>query len=244
MDWTKPELKELDRYKRTNITEFTLFKRILAINPDRTYEAVTRKLRRLRDNRDKDKAVKSLRVGYLDIEASNLNADFGYILSWYIKVAGQDQYDYSVITQEEIINYEFDGRLVAEFLMALDNYDVLYTHWGVDRRFDIPFIRTRAYAHNLEDMLPDYMDKFIMDTWPIARNKLKLHNNRLDSIARATGIRDVEKTPLDTQIWQMASVGHPESLQYIVDHNKKDVLLLERIHNKLKKVERPIYRSI
>jgi len=245
--WTDDEQVLMEKFFSTNITEMTLYKKLNKINTNRTYEAMMRRLRRMRDAgwvRDKDLALKKLRIGYLDIEATNLKANFGMILSWYIKKEGKNEYDYAVITKKEIFNYKFDERLVKELLEALKNYDVIYAHYGSDWRFDIPFIRTRAYVHNMEDDLPDNMEMFIMDTYPIARAKLKLHSNRLGVIAETLGVANVKKTPLDAKKWTLAAVGHPEALKYIALHNKRDVQLLERVHKKLRKVERPAYRSI
>ena len=245
--WAPDEQECMDRFFTTGITEMTLYKKLHKINPHRTYEAMMRRLRQMRTDgwsRDKENALAKLKIGYLDIEATNLNANFGYMLSWYIKEEGKNLYDFAVIKKAEIFNYEFDKRLVKELLVALKKYDVLYTHYGSDRRFDVPFIRTRAYAHGLQDGLPNYMEKFIMDTYPIAKNKLKLHSNRLGAIAEAVGVTDVKKTALSSKQWFLAMAGHPGALKYIVDHNKKDVQLLERVHKKLRIVERPIYRSI
>lgn len=247
MLWTKEEVKVIDRYFRTNITEMTLYKHLYKINPHRTYEAMMRKLRRCKEEgreRDFKSAQKSLKIGYLDIEASALNGTFGIILSWFIKERNKNNYDSSVITKKELFNYEFDKRVVIELLNAIKKYDVLYTHYGCDRRFDIPMIRTRAYRHELQNMLPVYMEKFIMDTWPIARNKLRLHSNRLDAIGEAVGIKHVKKTPISPRKWELAHFGHPDALKYVVSHNKRDVQLLEAIHKKLETIEKPIYRSM
>jgi uncharacterized protein YprB with RNaseH-like and TPR domain len=245
--WGDAEEKELVKYFNTRILLPTLYTRIHNINPKRTYEAVGRKVRRWQAMgwvKVGVKALEDLRVGYLDIEATHLNADFGFILSWYIKARGKRYFDYSVITKKEIFNEEFDRRLILELMKAFKNYDVIYTHWGADRRFDIPYIRTRAYAHGLQHLLPKKFEIFLMDTWPIARNKLKLHNNRLDSIAEAVGVKGVKKTPLSGKTWVLASVGNKKKLEYVLEHNRHDVIMLERIHKKLKPIERPIYRSI
>lgn len=247
MRWTKPERKILEQHFKGNTLHLTTYQRILNVNPDRSFESMTRELRRMKQNgytKPRDEATKDLRIGYLDIEATDLKANFGFMISFYIKKRGKNEYDYAVITKDEIFNYEFDKRLTKELLEAFDNYDVLYTHWGADRRFDLPFIRTRAYAHGLEGMLPDKDEKFLMDTWPIARNKLRLNSNRLDTIAEAVGIKGIKKTPLSGPTWVMASVGDPGSLEYIAKHNRHDVILLERVHRKLEKVERKIYRSV
>ena len=160
-EWTQKEQVVMEKYFCSGITEMTLYKKLFKLNPHRTYEAMTRRLRKMRTDgweRDKDKAFKHLRIGYLDIEATNLNANFGYMISWYIKKEGKNEYDFSVIKKSEINNYDFDKRLTKELLAAMRNYDVLYTHYGADRRFDIPFIRTRAYAHGVEEDIPSYME--------------------------------------------------------------------------------------
>jgi uncharacterized protein YprB with RNaseH-like and TPR domain len=225
----------------------TLFQQIHKINSRRSYEGVARKVRAWRAKgfeQNKDSCKKKFRVGYLDIEASDLSADWGFMLTWYIKPRGSRNYDFGIITQKEILDGSYDYRITKELLLALDNYDVIYTHWGADRRFDLPFIRTRAMVHNLEKMLPNYLEKFLFDTWPIARNKLRLRRNSLDNIARTLGITGIGKTYLDPLIWKRAHIGDKKSLEYIAKHNKHDVILLERVHKKLECVERKIYRSM
>jgi uncharacterized protein YprB with RNaseH-like and TPR domain len=114
----------------------------------------------------------------------------------------------------------------------MGKYDIIYAHYGSDRRFDIPFIRTRALKHNMEGLIPKRNQLFIMDTYPISRNKLKLHSNRLDSIGEHLGCK-TGKTRLSPNMWQRAAIGDKKALDYIVDHNKKDVQLLEEIHKRI-----------
>ena len=247
MLWTDEEKLQVDKYFNSNISLLTLYQRIFKINKSRTYDAVARYVRREREHgriRESETAKDNLRIGYLDIEATNLNADFGFMLSWYIKARDKNQYDSALITKKEIFDYKFDSRIVKELLEALEHYDIIYAHYGSDRRFDIPFIRTRAFANNLEHLLPKNMEKFIMDTYPIARNKLKLHSNRLGSIAELLGVDNVKKTPLAIKQWQLGSVGHPDALKYIYTHNKRDVQVLERVHKKLELIEKKVYTSI
>lgn len=245
--WSEEEIALLEKYFSSTMGELALYMSIQAINSNRTYEAVMRQIRKYKANgyeKGREKALKKLRVGYLDIETTNLAANFGYMICWFIKEGGKDHYDSGIITKKEIFDYEFDKRITKELLEAMSHYDILYTHYGSDRRFDVPFIRTRAYRWELENLLPDRMEQFIMDTYPLAKYKLRLHSYRLGSIAAALGVKNVKKSVLDPEKWELARVGHPASLAYIYDHNKKDVQVLERVHQKLKKVERPIYRSI
>ena len=122
--WDKKELKEVEKYFKSTITEMTLYQRIHKLNPDRTFEAIMRQVRKFREKgyeKNKYKALEKLRVGYLDIETTNLNASFGHMLSWFIKKAGKNEYDSAVITKKEIFNYEFDKRITKELLEAFDN---------------------------------------------------------------------------------------------------------------------------
>jgi len=245
--YSPAEVDLIHSYFAGTMTMMSLYERIIHIRPDRTYCGLITKINRLRlagHRKPKEQALSLLRTGYLDIEATNLEANFGHILTWVIKVKGEEKYDMGIITKKEIFDYEFDKRIVKELLMAFANYDIIYTHYGADRRFDLPFIRTRALYWGMGDLLPKHAEKYIMDTWPIAKNKLKLHSNRLDVIARALNIKDVEKTALEPEIWQLARVGEPKALKYVLDHNKKDAQLLELVHEKLACVERPIYRSM
>lgn len=245
--WSEDEYKMLTKYFETTWTLMTLFQRIHKINSNRSYEAVAREVRRWRSKgfeKSKESAIRKLRIGYLDIETSDLNADWGFMLTWYIKPQGSKNYDFGIITQKEIMEGTYDERITRELLEAFSRYDVLYTHYGADRRFDVPFIRTRAIIWGLGKLLPQYLEKFIFDTWVIARNKLKLRRNSLDNIARTLRVKGISKTHLDPAIWKRAHIGDKVSLEYIAKHNKHDVILLERVHKKLAPIERPTYKSM
>lgn len=247
MKWTKAETKLVEKFFKNTTTVLTLFYQIHKINPARTFEAVARTVRRWKSEgyiKQREEAQHKLRIGYFDIETTNLNANFGFMLSWYIKKANKNEYDFAIITKKEIFDYQFDKRLMLELFDALEHYDILYTHYGGLKRFDIPYIITRAYAHGLEKRLSMLKEKFIRDTWPIARTRLRLHSNRLDSIAEAVRVKGVKKTPLKPEIWRLASVGHPESLKYIAIHNKHDVQILEKIAKKLEPVERKQFITV
>ncbi len=244
--WTDAELHQFERYFKSLISQLTLFQKIREINPDRSYESISRQIRRMReqDGRipSKEATKAALRVGYFDIESTGLN-QFGLMLCWHIKAAGKNHFDSGIIKRSELLNYSFDKRITSELLTAFKNYDVIYGHWAVDGRFDIPMIRTKALWHGIEDELPSRNQIYILDTWDIAKRKLRLHSNRLDAIGDALGIK-VKKTPLSARTWQMAAYGEPKALAYIFHHNRNDVLLLEEIHKRLKCVENPIHRSI
>lgn len=165
------------------------------------------------------------RVGFLDIETSNLDADFGYVFSWGIKDRG-GEISGRVLTPHEIKSHKFDKKLIAELCTEIKKYHRIVAHWGLDRRFDLPFLRTRAVFHGLD--FPLYKDIYVEDTWYIAKNKLKLHSNRLEAICDFFGIpsKDHKMKP---RIWQKALSGDKDSLEYIWTHNVEDVISLEAV---------------
>lgn len=244
--WSDSEVDILLKYAGSTSSKTTLFRKLRRLNPARTYDSMKAKLRQISMSGvqiDRPDLMDGMRVGYLDIETTNLNADFGYIITWMIKKAGKKVYDWASLTRDDVLDYTMDQRVVLELLTALEKYDVVYTHYGSDRRFDVPYIRSRAYAWGLEEYLPVVDNVFLMDTYPISRNRLKIHSNRLDSIADLLGV-SIKKTPLSGMVWRYAALGHPDAVRLVLHHNKRDVQILEEIHKRLKIIERVSYVSM
>lgn len=166
--------------------------------------------------------------GFLDIETTNLNADFAFMLTYCIKTKGKDEYRKSRITKKEIQTGILDKRLVKDLIEDLSKYKKLYTYYGT--RFDIPFIRTRALANGYEFM--PYGLIFHQDLYFLAKNKLRLSRNRLANVCELMGIDG--KTHLDGRLWMLAATGNDDAIQYIYDHNKADCDILEKAYNRLK----------
>lgn len=244
--WSASELDILHSYFDTQATIITLHTRLQKNGYQRTVDSIRNKLFDLRKKggfeRRRETTERSLRVGYLDIEATNLNADFGFMLCWYIKAAGQNKYYHSIITRDEIHSEKFDRRVVDELLDALTHFDKVFAHYGGDRRFDLPYIRTRALMNGLGKKLARVQDeRFVGDTWLISRNKLKLSSNSLDRLATILPGVKSKKTRLEPKIWLRGMVGNTKALAYIAQHCKADVLTLEQVHQELGPVERKTY---
>jgi uncharacterized protein YprB with RNaseH-like and TPR domain len=169
------------------------------------------------------------KIGFADIEATGLVGDFDFMLSYCIKELGGKIYG-RVLMPYEIRNYIFDKRLIAEFIKDLCRFDRIVVHYGRDRRYDIPFARTRALRWGVE--FPSYKELKITDTYDIAKNKLKLHSNRLESICQHLKI-PAKGHRLEPDIWQRANAGSKKDLQWIFTHNKEDVVSTEQVWLKL-----------
>lgn len=169
-----------------------------------------------------------LPVGFLDIETSDLRADFGIILSYSIKVQGQKKIYSSVITTEELFSKDEDKAITERLIRDMMKFSGVVTWYG--RKFDIPYIRTRALAHNLS--FPEFGAIKHWDIYYIAKFKLKLSSNRLDNVMRMV-LGQSNKTHVDGKYWRSAQRGNKIALRYILDHNIKDVIGLEMVYDKL-----------
>ena len=172
------------------------------------------------------------KVGFLDIECSNLDANWGVMLSYCIKVKGGEGILKGVIDKKDIKKYpadQTDKRIVTELIKDMMKFDRVVTHYG--RRFDLPYIRTRALIMDIP--FPHFGSIQNDDTWVIARRKLRLNSNRLETIERAL-CGEALKTHLTAKYWIAGARGDKKALDYILDHNIKDVLALEKIWYKLR----------
>ena len=236
------------KYKKWTVEEENILRnnypvmgyKILDLFPTRSKSSVLRKAAwlNLKVKKDLRKAMREDVLGYLDIEASQLNADFGIIYSWVIKYAGQNKYEHSVITRDEIIDGTLDKRVCQDLVEALKKFTCILTFYGTG--FDIPFVRTRCLMNNIPFVLRGEVEH--KDIYYLARRCLKLHSGRLESVCDALGI--VGKTHLDGRQWILANSGNPEALEYILDHNKADTVILEKVHERLAEFEAPKMRWI
>ncbi|MGI0059756.1 MAG: ribonuclease H-like domain-containing protein [Nitrosotalea sp.] len=178
------------------------------------------------------------RVGYLDIETSNLNASFGIVYTWAIKSRGTSKVITGRITKNDFNTFPHDKRIVKDLIDEMKRYDVVVTYYGTG--FDIPFIRSRALKSNL--VFPFYREINHLDLYYVVRHRLKLHSNRLASATQFLGIEG--KTNIDNDFWARAVTGHTKSIDYILKHNIGDVEILEKLHNRLMPYMQNTRRSI
>lgn len=182
------------------------------------------------------------KVGFLDIETSNLDANFGIILTYCIKVLGKKTILTGTVKKADIAKYpadKTDTGVVKQLVTDMLKFDRIVTHYG--SRFDIPFIRTRALYDGLE--FPQFGSIRQDDTWIMSKHKLKLNSNRLDTIAR-TILGKTDKTHIEFSNWIAGTRGDEKAISYILEHNKFDVTDLEKIWLKLRGFSRFTCTSI
>lgn len=169
------------------------------------------------------------RIGFLDIEASGLTATFGYMFTYCIKELDGKLISNSA-TPQEIRNFTFDKRLMQDLIDDLRKFDRVVVQYGSDYKFDVPFLRTRAVKYGLD--FPIHKEIFITDTHAILKAKFKLHSNRLETACQFFDI-DAKGHRLNPTIWNRALAGDKKALDYILEHNKEDVISLEALYKKI-----------
>lgn len=174
------------------------------------------------------------RILAFDIEASNLAANFGLLLSFGSKIVGKRG-----ISVLNILDYmdEAGGDIIrAEKVLLMDvseillNAEVWLSHYGGRGRYDQNFLNTRLLYHRLPVLPPNHAH---VDTWKVSARDLRLSNNRLNTISEFLETKG-EKNKIKPEQWIRALGGHRPSMDYIVEHNRRDVQVLEEVYLRLR----------
>lgn len=172
--------------------------------------------------------VPGMKIGYIDIETTTLNANFGSLLSWAIKEKdGEVAWD--VVSSKEAVKFEGEKRILKSLLREMRKYTILVGYYSGNYHFDMPFIRTKAIHYGYD--FPGYGEQYHFDLYTTVKSKMKLTNNKLATVCEYFGI--VGKTPLNFNTWRMATYGDKKALAEVVEHNIGDVEITNVLHDKL-----------
>ena len=169
---------------------------------------------------------------------SNLRADFGVVFSYCIKELDGELIT-NVVAPQEIRKGMYDKRIMKDLCSDLRKFDKVITFYG--SRFDLPFLRTRAVYYGLD--FPIYKEVLHQDAYYIVKNRFLLHRNRLETACRFFNI-PCKEHPLKPDIWFEAMGGKKKALDYILEHNKEDVISLELLWKKINFYSQCSKRSI
>jgi len=175
----------------------------------------------------KKEVLPNLREGYLDIETTGFEANYHHILTYVIKVKGEDKYYKASITKEDLDNGDFDKKVCEQLISDLNKFDVIYTYYGTG--FDIPFMRARCLYWKLP--FPGFGTIKHKDVYYIVRRLLKLNRKSLEVATRFLGISG--KNHVLGNEWMLARIGNPKGLKYVMEHNIIDCDILEELHDRL-----------
>lgn len=196
--------------------------------PHRNKDAMRLRMKRNIDTNTPPDNYIGLRMGYWDIETTDFKADFGGLLCAAIadgfgNVVGRKRTDFP---QAHILD---DKGLCVWLRDTLEtDYDCI-VGWN-SKMFDRDFLNVRLAVEHQERPLRERLHIDAMYLVPQGKMSRSLAN-----VARALRVTDDEvfKTTFDKRIWALANAGDAASLDFIYDHNIKDVLLTRRVFGKL-----------
>lgn len=120
-----------------------------------------------------------------------------------------------------------DYPVVKELRDALSKADILIAHNG--DKFDLKMLNARLLYHNLEPLPPIPT----VDTLKQLRKIARFTSNKLDYVSSL--LLNKRKLATDYGLWRKAMALDEQSLNKMVSYNKRDVVLLEGVYNKIKK---------
>lgn len=173
-----------------------------------------------------------------DLETFSLSADTGIILCCAYKEYG-DKGPVKVIRADSFPEWKKErsnSRPICEKILdELHDFDIFIAHNG--QRFDKPMLISFALKHDLRLFMR--FAKFI-DPVETARRYLRLTRNSLASVASFLGVKQ-KKTSIEWEHWRKAAYdGSRDSMDYIVEHCEADILVLEAVHQKMRKIVRDV----
>lgn len=175
-----------------------------------------------------DLRVDGLKIGTWDIEATGLNASFGYLLCVGVKPIGGKA---RVIRLDDFPEYRktpWDDRALAYAAKKeLEKYDILVSYNGT--RYDVPFLDTRLVEGGIKPLSADIKHA---DLYKTVKARLRMHSGRLAALTDFLQTKD-SKTPLTPLVWRKAGAGDRSALDNVAKHNLYDLITLEECFNKM-----------
>lgn len=152
-----------------------------------------------------------------------------YMLSFAYKWQGEDKIhvhalpDYPLFKKDK----ENDKHLIEDLHDVFDQADVLIAHNG--DRFDIRKANARFITQGLRPPAP-YKT---IDTLKAARRFFQFESNKLNDLGQYLGVgRKLPHTGFD--LWSRCMRGERKAWQTMREYNARDIVLLERVYEKLK----------
>lgn len=120
-----------------------------------------------------------------------------------------------------------ERRLVELLWFVLDQADVVVAHNG--QSFDVKKAKAKFLEYGMKPPTPFK----VVDTKLIARAQFKFNSNSLNDLGKLLKIGKKMETG-GFQLWLDCMAGKEKALLKMERYNKKDVVLLEKVYNKLK----------
>lgn len=147
-----------------------------------------------------------------------------FMLCWSAKWQGDKRMHSGVLTSAEATAQD-DGRVVQDLADLVREADVIVGH-NADF-FDSPMLNNRLLVLGLQPMGP----KKSIDTCKLAKKHLRLAYRKLDYLGEILGLG--KKIRTDFALWEDCYHGDDKALARMLRYNRRDVILLEGVYDKL-----------
>lgn len=167
------------------------------------------------------------RTAIIDLETSNLKADYGILLTYCIKPVGSDVILKGVISKADIKKGrkgDEDRRIVTDCIADMAKFDKVVGYYS--KRFDLPYLRARAVNMGID--FPFYGSIQHIDVFDIVKNRFCM-SRKSQEVACRFLLGHTDKTHFDGSIWRDAARGDQKALKQVLDHNIYDVQDLEKL---------------
>jgi hypothetical protein len=148
-----------------------------------------------------------------------------FLLAWSAKWLGEKDVYSGVVTGAEARKAN-DTRIVKDLAKLIRQADILIAHNG--DRFDVPMFNNRLLALGLDPLPPIST----IDTCKLAKRHFRLAYNKLDYLGEYLGLGRKIKTDFD--LWRSCLAGDEKALSKMVKYNRRDVVLLEQVFDRLR----------
>lgn len=159
-----------------------------------------------------------------NISLDQISSDW-FMLTWSAKWLYSTEIMSDRLTSSEAIE-ENDKRIIESLWKLMNAADIIIAHNGIS--FDVP----KANARFIKWGLPPTKPYQQIDTRIIAAKQFGFSSNKLEALARMFGIAG--KFDTDFKLWVQCINGDEESLSYMEQYNRHDVVVLEEVYLRMR----------
>jgi len=163
-------------------------------------------------------------LGKQRIHPQNITDEWS-VVSWSAKWLFEPEVMSQVVTAKEAIKRQ-DSSILQGIWDLLDQADIVVAQNG--DRFDIRKLNTRFLKYGY---IPPSSYQSI-DTLKVMQRYFSLPSYKLDYVAKFLGFRPKKST--DFSLWKDCLMGKEEALNFMVEYNRNDVMMLEDLYLKIR----------
>ncbi len=160
------------------------------------------------------------------------------ILSWAAKWYGKDEIFYADM-RSQTADLQNDAVILQQLWDLIDEAEILIGH-NV-RRFDLKKINTRFLKAGLKPT----NKPFVVDTLTMSKSQFSFTSNKLEYIANFLGVGEKGKHGkfAGFELWKECLRGNSEAWDEMKAYNTQDVIITEKVYDKLAPYCRTINRN-